>query len=399
MGGLKAVVWTDVIQIVIMIGSLFLIMIKGTYDVGGLGVIWERNYDSGRIAWPSFSFDPTVRHTFWSLIIGGSFFWCHTTPVNQSLVQRFLALPTLQSARRALIIYVVGVSTLLVMVSYNGFILYAAYHDCDPITTKLAKKKDQMIPIFVMDILGDYPGIPGVFIAGVFSAALSTLSTVLNAMSAIVLQDFVKPLVKGPVSIKMSDYVMRGTVIVFGLIAFALVFIVEKLGTVLQLAISFGSLSLGPMLGIFTMGMFMPWISATSALIGGACGMMSSAYIVLRAQADIASGVLRFPQMPVSVEGCTYHFANVTQVDFDYDGIDKSLHHISYLYYTMAGTLVSCAVGCVASFFVGHNKLKDMNPKLVAPFLRNFYFYNIENVEKDEEEEVEHKLVIKDNKL
>ena len=245
---------------------------------------------------------------------------------------------------------------------------------------------------------GIFSGVPGIFIAGVFSAALSTLSTVLNALSAIILQDFVKPFVKGPVSIKLSDYVMRGTVIVFGLIAFGLVFVVEKLGTVLQLAISFGSMSLGPMLGIFTMGMFMPWINATSALIGGALGMMSSAYIVLRAQADIASGTLRFPQMPVSVEGCTYEFANVTKTEFDFDGVDKSLHHISYLYYTMAGTLVSCAVGCLTSFIVGHNDLRNMDPKLVAPFLRNFYFDNIENLEKAEEEVV-HKFEIKDNKL
>ena len=226
------------------------------------------------------------------------------------------------------------------------------------------------------------------------------MSTVLNALSAIILQDFVKPFVKGPVSVQLSEYVMRGTVIVFGLIAFSLVFIVEKLGTVLQLTMSFGSMSLGPILGIFTMGMFMPWINATSALIGGAMGMVSSAYIVIRAQADIASGRLRFPQMPVSVDGCTYKFANVTKIEFDFDGIDKSLHHISYLYYTMAGTLVSCAVACLTSFIVGHNDSRHMDQKLVAPFLRNFYFDNIENVEKEKvEEEVIQKFVIKDNKL
>lgn len=51
-GGLKAVVWTDVIQTVIMIGSIIFVIIKSTIDVGGFGVVWQRNYDSGRIELP-----------------------------------------------------------------------------------------------------------------------------------------------------------------------------------------------------------------------------------------------------------------------------------------------------------------------------------------------------------
>lgn len=48
--------------------------------------------------------------------------------------------------------------------------MYATYHDCDPLTTKLAKAKDQLMPLLVMRVLGDYPGLPGMFIAGIFSA-------------------------------------------------------------------------------------------------------------------------------------------------------------------------------------------------------------------------------------
>jgi len=53
-GGLKAVVWTDVIQTVIMIGAVIFVIIKGTLDVGGLGVVFQRNFDSGRIEWPEW---------------------------------------------------------------------------------------------------------------------------------------------------------------------------------------------------------------------------------------------------------------------------------------------------------------------------------------------------------
>lgn len=58
------------------------------------------------------------------------------------------------------------------MCCYCGLLIYATYFECDPLTTKLAKQKDQLLPLLVMDILGDYPGLPGLFVAGVFSAAL-----------------------------------------------------------------------------------------------------------------------------------------------------------------------------------------------------------------------------------
>lgn len=69
-----------------------------------------------------------------------------------------------------------------------------------------------------METLGELPGLSGLFIAGVFSAALSSLSTCLNSMSAVVLEDFVKPFVKQPLSERTVNWVMRSVVVVIGLI-------------------------------------------------------------------------------------------------------------------------------------------------------------------------------------
>lgn len=73
---------------------------------------------------------------------------------------------------RALWLFIAGVLVLLSICCYSGLLIFATYHDCDPLTTRLAKAKDQLLPLLVMDILGDYPGLPGIFVAGVFSAAL-----------------------------------------------------------------------------------------------------------------------------------------------------------------------------------------------------------------------------------
>lgn len=152
---------------------------------------------------------------------------------------------------------------LLSICCYCGLLIYATYHDCDPLTTKLVKAKDQLLPLLVMDILGDYPGLPGLFVAGVFSAALSSLSTGLNSMSAVMLEDFFKPFADRPLTAKQTKYVMRGTVALFGAICVALVFVVEHLGSVLQLSMSLGAVAQGPLLGIFTMGVMFPWVHGT----------------------------------------------------------------------------------------------------------------------------------------
>lgn len=76
----------------------------------------------------------------------------------------------------ALWLFVLGTMTLGVSCAYCGLLIYATYHDCDPLTTQLAKAKDQLLPLLVMRLFGDYPGLPGLFVSGVFSAALRFVS-------------------------------------------------------------------------------------------------------------------------------------------------------------------------------------------------------------------------------
>lgn len=112
--------------------------------------------------------DPTVRHSFWTVVVGGYCFWIIIN-CGQSGIQRFLALKTEKAAKNCAWIYAFAITVLIAMCMYNGLLLYATFHDCDPLTTKLAKAKDQLVPLLVMKILKDMPGLPGLFIAGVFS--------------------------------------------------------------------------------------------------------------------------------------------------------------------------------------------------------------------------------------
>ena len=81
-------------------------------------------------------------------------------------------------------------------------------------------------------------------------------------MSAVVLEDFVKPFVKKPLTEQQINWIMRSVVIVLGVICVCMVHIVEKMGTVLQLTMSLEAITNGPLLGIFTIGIFVPWIKS-----------------------------------------------------------------------------------------------------------------------------------------
>lgn len=128
------------------------------------------------------------------------------------------------------------------------------------VSFQLINAPDQLLPLLMMNILGDYPGMPGLFIAGIFSAALSSLSTCLNSMAAIVLEDFYKPFASAPLTEKQTSYLMRGTVLVIGIISVSLVFVVQRMGTVLQLSITLSSMTGGAIFGMFVMGLMCPWV-------------------------------------------------------------------------------------------------------------------------------------------
>lgn len=139
-GGIKAVVWTDVVQTVIMYGTMAFIVIKGTIDVGGISVVYQRNNDTGRIILPPFTWDPTVRNSVLSILVGGCLFWLQSNATNQGMIQRYLTLPNLRATRQALWIFIFGVVILMSMCCYNGLLIFATYHDCDPLATKVHAK-------------------------------------------------------------------------------------------------------------------------------------------------------------------------------------------------------------------------------------------------------------------
>ncbi|CAG5135836.1 unnamed protein product, partial [Candidula unifasciata] len=188
-GGMKAVLWTDSFQVIMMVISLLAILIQAAVIVGGWGYAWESAGRTNRIWFTDFSVDPSVRHSVWSLTIGAYFTWVAIFGTNQAMVQRAVTCPTLKKAQIAMWLNFPGLCIILYLSCFIGIFMASFYEKCDPITTKFVSNSNEILPMFVMDILGHVVGLPGLFVAGLFSGALSTISSGLNSISACVLED------------------------------------------------------------------------------------------------------------------------------------------------------------------------------------------------------------------
>lgn len=374
-GGMKAVVWTDVFQICLMFGSMLMIAIRGAYDIGGMKVVYNRASDGNRVEFFNFSLDPTERHTVWGLIIGCFFTWMSVYAVSQAMVQRYLTVSSVKGARIAIWINLPGLAFLMLICALAGLVMYARYQDCDPLLTKKATAPDQLLPLYVMDILGSLHGIPGLFVSGIFSGALSTVSSGVNSLAAVTLEDIIKRYIKKDMSDRYSTNLTKMIAMSYGLVAIALVYGAQMMGNVLQAALSIFGIVGGPLLGVFTLGMFFPCANSIGAGVGTITSLVACFWIGFGAFATKPA----VPKAPVSVLGCIgdylnatgQHFGNITYPrPVDVDAVNKDIlviYRISYVWYSMIGCVLVVVIGLIVSLLTGYTKPSKVNPRTIHP--------------------------------
>ncbi|XP_072046245.1 sodium-coupled monocarboxylate transporter 1-like [Amphiura filiformis] len=377
-GGMKAVLWTDVFQMFIMISGLLAVIIEGCRRLGGMDVMWKLCEEGGRIDFWNFDPDPTIRHTFWTIVIGGTLEWCYTYGVNQAQVQRYLACGTQKKARVALFLGMCGMVTVLSLACLSGLTMYAYYKDCDPLSLGKVSNSDQLIAYFTLDLFRDFPGLPGLFTSAVFSGALSTVSSGLNALAAVTTEDFVKSIWKNLSENRMT-WISKGVVLLYGLFAIFLTYVVSLLGgSVLTITISLFGMIGGPLLGIFSLGMFFPWANWKGAVSGIICGLTFTCWIGI-------GGIIWPPthyKPPLTTDGCDFNMTTAAMTTIvqgtqimttpePWPAVTK-LYTVSYRYYPVIGWCTCIFIGLIVSFLTGPTKPRDVDPKLfisVAAYL------------------------------
>ncbi|XP_076449745.1 sodium-coupled monocarboxylate transporter 1-like [Babylonia areolata] len=289
LGGIKAVVWTDAFQMLVILAGFLALNLRGAHNVGGWGVVMDRAFEGGRFTWDlDMDPNPFIRHTFWTLFIGGTMTSLIVYSSNQAMLQRYLSVRSERTAKWAIMIHLPISELFLALAMMSGLVMYATYYGCDPIASGVVAKGDQLIPLFVMQTLGDMPGLPGLFVACVYSAALSTVSSGVNSLAAVTLEDFFKTSLKkltgGHASSRLYSIVTVGSATFYGLVTIGLAYMAGVMGkTVLQIALSIFGMVGGPLMGLLLVGMFFPCVNCWGAGVGLVCSLGISLWVGLGA--------------------------------------------------------------------------------------------------------------------
>ncbi|XP_059181535.1 sodium-coupled monocarboxylate transporter 1 [Centropristis striata] len=374
LGGLKAVVWTDVFQLGVMLAGFLSVIIRSVIVQGGVLPIISDAQQGGRLNVLDFDTNPLRRHTFWTITIGGVFVWVSIYGINQAQVQRYMSCKSLTHARLSLYINLLGLWSTLLCSVFAGMCLFSVYKNCDPWTAGLVSAPDQLMPYLVMDILGNFPGLPGLFVAAAYSASLSTVSSSINALAAVTVEDLIKPCTN--MSEKHLSWASKGLTLTYGVISIGMAGVASLMGGILQATISIFGIIGGPLLGIFTIGILFPFANSKGALSGLVSGLLVSLWVGIGAQIYPPPSELTRP-LSLTTKGCNFTITDslnwtstalptlptsvsITSVH-DVDGrspFADNWYSLSYVYFSPIGTIITISVGLLVSLCTGGWKVK-----------------------------------------
>ncbi|XP_068573036.1 sodium-coupled monocarboxylate transporter 1 isoform X2 [Cebidichthys violaceus] len=369
MGGLRAVVWTDVLQLGVMLAGFLSVIIRSVIVQGGVLPIISDSQQGGRLNFEDFDTNPLRRHTFWTITVGGTFVWVSIYGINQAQVQRYISCKSITHARLSVYINLVGLWSILLCSVFAGMCLFSVYKKCDPWTARLVSAPDQLMPYLVMDILGDYPGLPGLFVAAAFSGSLS-----INALAAVTVEDLIKPYTN--MSERHLFWISKGLSLIYGVLCIGMAGLASLMGGILQAVTSIFGIIGGPLLGVFTLGILCPIANSKGALSGLVSGLVVSLWVGIGAQVYPPPPEMSRP-LSLTTEGCNFTAtdslnwtatalpaqpASITTAPVHHiDGrplLADSWYSLSYLYFSPIGTITAVSVGLLVSLFTGGWKLK-----------------------------------------
>ncbi|KAM4051711.1 sodium/iodide cotransporter [Anomaloglossus baeobatrachus] len=365
-GGMKAVIWTDVFQVLVMISGFFAIAIRGALLVGGPSTVLNiaRNYS--RINFDDFDLDPRRRYTFWTFVCGSTFLWLSMYGVHQAQVQRYISCKSESQAKLAILVNQVALCVIVSSAVICGIIMFTFYVNCDPLLAGYVSAPDQYIPYLVLEIFEQYPGFPGLFLACAYSGTLSTASTSINAMAAVTLEDLIKPRMPH-ISMEKLIFISKGLSMLYGCSCIIVAALSSLLGGgVLQGSFTVMGVISGPLLGAFILGMFTSSCNTPGVFSGLVTGFILTFWVAVGGTIYPPSpevmGVLPTyaEQCPIynSSQGIIYGSptpGNIT-APLPRTTIADEFYSLSYLYYGTLGTLSTIIGGLIVSYITGPNK-------------------------------------------
>ena len=276
-GGMKAVIWTDVAQMVLYVGGAAVSLAAILREIpGGWTQVVSLAAPLGKFQVLDFRLGGPVEffsrsYSFWAGIIGGCFLTTASHGTDQLMVQRLLAARNQRESRRALLaswVLVAAQFALFLVIGVCLFTLYSLRHWTPPAVM------DRIYPQFVWTYLPT--GMAGLVMAAILAAAMSNLSAALNSLASATVMDFLKPTPE--TGVKLA----RRITLAWGAILFGVALLARHWGGVFEAGLSIASVLYGSLLGVFLLGVLAPRVGETAATTGMAAGLALMLYVRFR---------------------------------------------------------------------------------------------------------------------
>ncbi|MBL8958500.1 MAG: sodium:solute symporter [Gemmatimonadetes bacterium] len=316
-GGMRAVVWTDVLQTgVYLLGGIGALWLLGQGVDGGWSAILARAGEAGKLRVVDTALVIDRPHTLWAGLLGGAFLAMASHGADQLIVQRLLAANSLRDARRSLIGSGIAVIIQFAMFLFIGIGLWAFYE------ARQFPKPDEIFPTFIIEVMP--PGMTGLVVAAILAAAMSTVSGSINSLAAATTHDIYLPLTgrsaDDPGVLRVGKRFTLGWAVI--LVGGALLY--KAQGTpVVVIALSIASFTYGGLLGGFFLGIWWPRAQQRDAITGMSVGIACMAIVVFAKQLGAA-----YPSLASSL---------------------GPFARIAWPWYVLIGTSITVLVGMISS--------------------------------------------------
>jgi SSS family solute:Na+ symporter len=286
LGGMRAVIWSDVIQVVVLFGAILAAVAVAVHLVGGIDEVFAR-FDSRRLQAVDFGhhgLGDGKTFAFWPMLLGGFFLYLSYYGCDQTQAQRELSTRSVDDTRQALFLDGMLRFPLVASYCFLGACLgaYAMVHPefvsgLPPNETGTANY-NLAVPIFV---LKHFPhGLIGLVMVGLVAAAMSSLDSTLNALSALSMQDLVGGFVKRKFSHRTEMMLSKMLTVFWGVVCLTFSFFVGNVSqTIIESVNKIGSLINGPLLAVFLMGMLSRRVNGQGALCGLIVGFSGNLWL------------------------------------------------------------------------------------------------------------------------
>lgn len=273
LGGMKAVIWTDVIQFAGVLTGIVLTLVVAVSAVpGGPGMAASIAYEGGRLDAFNFSPDPSELTSIWACLIGGVVLALAPLTTDQAILQRLFATKTAADFRRSILLQAALVMPVTIALFGVGAALYVFYRQ-HPDRLASLPQPDALLPFFVISELPR--GVAGLVIAAICSASLAVMSAGINSLTTATTMDFYHRLFRpGATSTQLASFGRAGTVF-WGAAATVAALFAGRMG---DLAIAYNRISSivsGPLLGVFLLATLSRRATGAGALWGAFAGALA----------------------------------------------------------------------------------------------------------------------------